>query len=63
MRLGVEGMVAFDNNQDVCALTSYADDLKLYAHSGAALSHLFSETKHYLAAFGMTTSVEKSNLL
>lgn len=56
-------MVAFDNNQDVCALTSYADDLKLYAHSGAALSHLFSETKHYLAAFGMTTSVEKSNLL
>lgn len=59
---GVDGIVQFTPN-DSCTMTSYADDLKLYAHSGPALSALFEITQRYLACFGMTTAADKGHVL
>ena len=44
-------------------LTSYADDIKLFATTQLALSSLFEGVSHYLACFGMTVEPSKSNVL
>ncbi len=58
----MDGIVSFDIG-DTFAMTSYADDLKLFSHTGPALTALFEATSYYLAAFGMVTAVEKSHVL
>ena len=60
--MGIEGLVQFTPS-DTCTLTSYADDVKLFAHTPAALTRLCNITQSYLASFSMAVALAKCDVL
>lgn len=44
-------------------LTSYADDIKLFANSESALNTLFDEVTTFLAHFGLHAAPDKSHVV
>ena len=57
----MDGCVQFDNT--IVTSTQYADDLKLFARTPEALTHLYQEVEFYLNVFGLTTSVAKAHVM